>query len=477
MSIGYISAILRDDGHSVRVLSPFSVGVSSFPRVLRSKPWGIIDQWTKYWTATTPTPVIKKLRHMVKKRVQPSSQSNQKNTIFAAQNLVDDDTDLVMISAYTMYYESCVQICGIASNKNIPVIIGGPYFNQQNISKKWLKIPGVSAIYGGEPENHLIDIVSALTSGKVPAHIPGLSFPDGISCGQAPPLENLDCLPFPDYSDFPWELYPSRIIPMMTGRGCGWGSCTFCSDVVTSSGRGFQTRSPENVIEEMRYQSNRYKTNLFTFLDLKLNSDLPVWHELAHNSQSAVPNCIWTASLHANSSASNHDGLSARELMDARAGGLVRLTTGLESGSSKILKSMGKGTSTEILSQFIRYSSEAGISVRLTVIVGFPGETGEDVKATTQFINKHYNHVDRVVLNRFAIQPGTPIHNRIVKNPDKYQQISNLKLDLNTASYDHINKVFFDKNHRRAMLGLIYAIHRVNRKPLQNASEIFEGVM
>jgi anaerobic magnesium-protoporphyrin IX monomethyl ester cyclase len=477
MSIGYMTAILREAGHTVRVLSPFSVGVSGFPRVLRPKPWAILEQWIRYWTATTSTPFVKQIRQVVKNYSYPASQTNQKPTISAARALIDDETDLILISAYSMYYEVCAQICKIAGNDNVPVVIGGPYFNYFEISNKWLEISGISAIFSGEPENYLVKIVEALGCGTKPDQVPGLSLPGCASSAQAPPLENLDSLPFPDYSDFPWDLYPNRIVPMMTGRGCGWGVCTFCSDVVTSAGRGFRTRSPGNVIDEMRYQSDRYKTNTFTFLDLKLNSDLSVWHELAYSSQSAVPNCIWTASLHANANASNHDGLSASELKNARAGGLVRLTTGLESGSARVLNSMGKGTNPEVLSQFIRYAAEAGISVRLTAIVGYPGETGDDVKATADFLDGHYDYVDRVVLNRLAIQPGTPLHHRVVSKPDKFPQITDLKFDKDTAMFDHFNATFTEKNHRRAMLKLMYSVHKINRKPRLGSSAFFEGVM
>ena len=477
MSIGYMAAILREAGHTVRVLSPLSVGVSGFPRVLRPKPWGILEQWLRYWTATTSTPFVKQIRQAIKNYYHPARQANQKPTVSAAQALMDADTDLILISAYSMYFEVCSQICSIAGNNHIPVLIGGPYFNYYEISDRWLKIPGISAIFSGEPENHLLKIVEALANGVTPNQVPGLSLPDCASNVQAPPLENLDLLPFPDYSDFPWHLYPNRIIPMMTGRGCGWGVCTFCSDVVTAAGRGFRARSPENVIDEMRYQSDRYKTNTFTFLDLKLNSDLSVWHELANSSQSAVPNCMWTASVHANANASNHDGLTASELRDARAGGLVRLTTGLESGSSRILNLMGKGTNPEVLSQFIRYAAEAGISVRLTAIVGYPGETGDDIKATADFLNKHYDYVDRVVLNRLAIQPGTPLHYRVVDKPDKFPQISNLIFDKDAALFDHFNATFSERKHQRAMLGLMYSVHKINRKPRLGASAFFEGVM
>ena len=36
--------------------------------------------------------------------------------------------------------------------------------------------------------------------------------------------KSLDALPVPDYSDFPWQAYPLRIVPLMTSRGCGWGA-------------------------------------------------------------------------------------------------------------------------------------------------------------------------------------------------------------------------------------------------------------
>ena len=477
MSVGYIASILREANHSVSILSPFATGVSGFPRVMRPKPWGLLKQWLKYWTATTRSPLIKKLRKLIVNLLSPANPSNHESTISAARALIDNDTNLVLISAYTMYYKVCREICDIAKSKNIPVVIGGPYFNQTEIAGKWLKIPGLSAIFGGEPENNLLDIIAAVVDRKDTSEIPGLSIPGKISRIQAPPLTDLDSLPFPDYGDFAWDLYPIRIIPMMTGRGCGWGVCTFCSDVVTAAGRTYRTRSLENVLDEMRYQSKRHETNTFTFLDLKLNSDLPVWHGLAHNAQSAVPNCIWTASLHANANANDDDGLSAKDLKEARSGGLVRLTTGLESGSPKILNAMGKGTTPEVLSRFIRYSTEADISVRLTVIVGFPGEDANDVRATALFLDQHYNYVDRVVLNRLAIQPGTPLHQRIVSRPEKFPQISGLKYNLDMAMFDHVNQVFIDKEHRRAMFQLLGSVHRINRKPRLNSSEIFEGVM
>jgi anaerobic magnesium-protoporphyrin IX monomethyl ester cyclase len=261
----------------------------------------------------------------------------------------------------------------------------------------------------------------------------------------------------------------------MTGRGCGWGVCTFCSDVVTGAGRGFRSRSPGNVLEEMKVQAGRHGAGVFTFLDLKLNSDLSVWHGLADGAQDAVPGCQWSASLHVG--IKGNDGLGLAELKAARAGGLVRLTTGLESGSDRMLKAMAKGTSAEMLSRFVRHAHEAGISVRLTAITGYPGETPDDVLATERFLRAHLAHVDRIVLNRFSIQLGTPFQRQLAGTPSRFPEITDLVFDPLTACFEHVNQTFLTPAHRRAMLGLLAAVHAINRKPLNNASATFEGVM
>ena len=44
-------------------------------------------------------------------------------------------------------------------------------------------------------------------------------------------INNLDKLPYPDYSQFDLDLYltPKRILPLQTARGCSWRKCAFCS--------------------------------------------------------------------------------------------------------------------------------------------------------------------------------------------------------------------------------------------------------
>ena len=475
MSVGYAAAILRRQGMEVEVFSPLSVGVPSYPRKTRPKPWGLIDHGLRYWSGTTRSQTIRKLRQELVHRVRPTNDDATRKIIVGAEEAMTRGADVVLVSAYTMYFDVCSELCKIAAREGIPIAIGGPYFSQPEIIEEWLTIPGLTALMGGELESYVTELVKGLAEGRDVTPLAGVSCPGKPAAGAAPPVIDLDQIPFPDYSDFPWNSYPNRIIPMLAGRGCGWGVCTFCSDVVTSSGRGFRSRSAQNVLEEMRHQHEQHDSRLFYFLDLKLNSDSSVWKALAEQTQSIVPGAAWTASVHVG--LGEKEGLSYEELKVARQSGLVRMTTGLESGSTQVLAAMAKGTDPEVTSRFLRDAHQAGITMRLTTIIGYPGEEPDDVLATAKFLERHQEYVDRIVLSPFALQLGTPFQRRFATRPERFPAISEATLNLRTATFDHVNSTFHGIHHRKAAFKLLKVIHRINRKPHTRYSREFDGVM
>lgn len=145
-------------------------------------------------------------------------------------------------------------------------------FNIAETAEVWRKLPGISAVVGSEVDRDLPDLVETLVRGGNLLEFPGVTGASGAPSAPAQPLRDLDATPVPDFTDFPWDRYPTRIIPIMTGRGCQWDKCLFCSDVISVSGRTFRTRSVENVLIEMQEQARRHETTNFLFLDLKLNS-------------------------------------------------------------------------------------------------------------------------------------------------------------------------------------------------------------
>jgi len=357
----------------------------------------------------------------------------------------------------------------------VPLLVGGSYLVAAPIVERWLRIDGITGIFSGEPECDLTALVHAAARGDDLSRFAGVSVPGGRPVTPAPPLTALDRLPFADYSDFPWAKYPNRIVPIMTGRGCEWGRCRFCADVVTAAGRTFRSRSLANVLDEIRHQSARHATSLFVFLDLKLNSDLDLWRGMLSELPAIVPHAAWTASVHVDSRADH--GLSRTDLLAARRAGLARITTGLETASRRLLKTMAKGTSPERTREFIHDAANAGISVRLTTIIGYPGEEPADVDATAEFLAQNAAAIERVMINRFSLMLGTDAERRSLARPQSLPGLRRESVDLANAVVRHTNPAWSGREHRRAVYRLMRVVHRINRKPLTARAQEFEGVM
>ena len=67
------------------------------------------------------------------------------------------------------------------------------------------------------------------------------------------------------------------------------------------------------------------------------------------------------------------NGLTRDELQAAYDSGMRRISCGLETGSQRVNDSMAKGTQIERTSQFIRDAHAVGLSVRATMMLGYPG--------------------------------------------------------------------------------------------------------
>jgi len=474
MAVGYLAAILRQNGIEVTVLSPLAYGI---PGVIREPPESTFLNFARrinFALAQIPGTVPELTKRMIDAaRTRLVAQRYPRiGEIFADAN--PEDYDAVLVSAYLMYYPVCVEIGRLCAARNIPLLIGGSYFAAREVAESWLDIPGLRGLVAGEVELELPELVREAISGGDISKFPGVYVRDRSGAARAP-LVDLDNVPFPDYRDFPWHKYPHRLIPLLSGRGCGWGVCNFCSDVTSSSGRTFRTRSPNNLLEEVRHQGQRHATNLFVFTDLKLNSDLSMWNAIASRIPDVIDKPQWIASVHVGSSQPN--GLDAESLSRAKNSGLVRLTTGLESGSQRILDSLVKGTDLATTSRFLRDASGAGISMRVTMIHGSPGETAEDVNESADFLVAHVADIDRVKLNRFMIMMGTTFQRRYDERPSRYPSVISGKRHVHLKYVDFRMTNAYSIQYFRATQRLLGVVHRINRKRLSDTARVFEGVL
>jgi len=471
IAVGYLVAVLRRDGFQVDVLSPLMHGVPSGVREKRESFLDHVERRISYSTRTwidAPRRMIGGLRSRWRSRPEG-------RVVAEVRRRLADRPDAILLSTYTDSYELCVEVAAVALQAGVPVLLGGPAFNQPRIADEWRSIPGVVAVVGGEVEAYIADLVRDVVAKRDLERHPGVFLPDGRSGPTAPPLRALDELPHPDYADFPWDLYPHRIVPVLTGRGCGWARCTFCADIVTANGRGYRSRSPATVLDEIEEQTTRYRTKNVTFLDIKLNSNLETWRGIANELPARVPNAKWICAVHVGPERPN--GLDANDLRAAAKGGLTRVTFGLESGSQRILDAMDKGTNVDTNAEFLRNASEAGISVRCTMIQGYPGEEASDLDRTADFLEKNSPWLDRVRLNRFNALVGARFAKDFEKDPSRFPGLSELEWEYRYARSRYRYAPAESAAYRKAMRRVLGAVHRVNRKPLKETALEFDGVM
>ncbi|HSH05778.1 MAG TPA: radical SAM protein [Anaerolineae bacterium] len=474
LSVGYLTAILRQEGYEVELLSPLAQGLAGVTREPEVKPWSGIDHYVRYYTATSSSAWLRRLyQRIVDYMRSPLSRNMDEMGESVAGALRQGKYDAVLVSTYLIYRPLCKLIGEACQAQNIPLLIGGAYFSQPEVVDNWVHMSGVTGLVSGEVEPQIPAIMDCLISGGDLTQFTGLWTSKGGAF--APPLVDLDQVPFPDFTDFPWEQYKNRIVPVLTGRGCGWGVCTFCSDVVSTAGRSFRSRSVDNVWAEIEQQAERHQADLFVFTDLKLNSNPEMWTGLIERFQKHMPGSRWISSVHVGRREA--ETLSAEQLRAAHEAGLVRITTGLESGSQNILNSMRKGTDLGLTSRFLKAADGAGISVRTTMIMGYPGETAEDLAETIDFVAEHAQYIERIALNRFQLMTGTPIHRDLSQNSNKYEDIYSVEANHALAQLGHQSSQHAQRDYRGEVWRLIQLVQKINRRPLKPVAQPFLGVM
>lgn len=477
--IGYLASVLRRSGTHVDVFAPLMVGVKGVTREKREHRLSLLAAMINYRIATCRFETIRRWRDAFAFRRRSEISSHQEAVIAAfKERFQESRPQLVMISTYLMYREVCERLCRLCAAAGVPVVIGGPYFAQPKTIADWACLPGLSALVAGEVDLRLPQIVETLLSGEDAAMHDGVIVCDaaGHLRGQlARPLLELDAVPYPDYSDFPWSAYPNRIAPIVTGRGCGWGACTFCSDVTSSAGRTYRSRSPANVLGEIAQHHKRYEVSRFVFTDLKLNSNVRMWRAIIEGMQDVVPGGQWIAAVHAGTESDN--GLTATDLRAAARSGCTRLTTGLESGSQRMVDLMKKGTRLDDISAFLEAAASVNISCRCTMILGYPGETVEDVHASAQYLARHRAYIERVSLNRLQVITGTVLYQSLKRKPAKFDRFRIVSEDHRTAQVDHQHEAVNTRAYGKAVMALLTEVHHINQRPLSPRAREFEGVM
>jgi len=471
LAIGILVASLRNAGLDVRVLCPLAYNV---PAAERERRENFVDQVKRRVHQSTWRP-FQVGRNTARRARQWWVNRPHRRVIAETARAMDAKPDIVLLSAYLQHYHSVCAIGRLAKDRGIPLVVGGPVFNMDDVAEAWRSVPGLTAIVGAEVDASLPALVQEVLDGGDLLKFEGVVLPDGRKSVPSRPMRPLSQIPLPDFTDFPWDRYRMRVVPVMAGRGCQWAKCTFCSDVVSASGRTFRSRTLESVLYELREQSLRHQSTNFLFLDLKLNSNPAIFRGISENIQRLVPGAQWIGTVHVDERDDN--GLTRRDLRAAAVSGMRRISFGLESGSQRMLDLMQKGSNVERNAAFIRDAHEAGLSVRCTMFKGYPGETAQDLEKTASFLEEHQAYIDRVRFNDLSVIEDTPLYEQLRYRPETLTGLRLTRLDQRHAKALFVNADTEGRAYRRAKARLSAAVYAINRRKVRVAATAFDGMM
>jgi radical SAM superfamily enzyme YgiQ (UPF0313 family) len=236
-------------------------------------------------------------------------------------------------------------------------------------------------------------------------YLGGIAFRDRdkvFDCNDIEPIENLNSLPFADYSDFNLDEYTFRELPISTSRGC-INRCAFCSE--SGVWKRFRSRSAENIFEEIRYQLAKYPyIRSFFFNDSLINGNIKVLNKLCELLIKERVRILWGGQ------GMIREEMTKEFIAKMRKAGFSHVSYGLESASPRILKMMGKRFTPQLAEEVIRNTKRAGVHTYVNIIIGFPGETEEDRIMTADFLRRNKRFIDEIFFHPLVVSRGSHLY-------------------------------------------------------------------
>ena len=257
----------------------------------------------------------------------------------------------------------------------------------------------------GEGEIPLLQLLDYLLKGERDLlYIPGLAYRTNEKIVSNPRtyVSDLDSLPIPAFDLLPLQDYPKKsdkksIFTLSTGRGCPFG-CAFCSQSAFWE-RKVRFRSPQKVLQIIDAIMTEYPVDYVRILDdifpLRPKEALEIARGLKER------NLAWECQARI-------DSVSESLLKDFAKNKLDRIFFGVESGSPKIQRFMGKKLNPTVIKQIISVAHAEGIKIKVSFQIGTPGETKQDIDLSIQLANEL--NTDSIALFTSTPFPGTLLH-------------------------------------------------------------------
>jgi len=289
------------------------------------------------------------------------------------------------------------------------LILGGPdvTYNLENYLNT-----GVDFIIIGEGEQTTLELYNAITENTNLGDVSGIAFLKENAVFKTAPrikIKSLEELPLPNRAAIPidkylntWKKFHGKSsMSISTQRGCPY-TCKWCSTAVY--GQSYRRRPAKQVAEELQLLQTNYNPDSIWFVDDVFTVShkwIKEFHAEMQLQKVNLPfECITRA-----------ERLNDEILQLLKEIGCYRIWIGAESGSQKIIDAMDRRVDVDVVKEAIQKTNALNIETGTFIMVGYPGETLADIKATTTYL-KEANPTHFTITKAYPIK-GTSLYNEI----------------------------------------------------------------
>jgi radical SAM superfamily enzyme YgiQ (UPF0313 family) len=367
LGCGIIASVLRDAGHNVRLFDVMveSDGIHTFDKICDS--------------------LMKEARSFNPELVGISIRNIDNVNILEEKSFLDIPKKI--ISA----------IRGLKSS--IPIMMGGSGFSI--IPDEILNFTGADYGIVGEGEQLVLELVRQLADGTPPSERVIYSTGKGLIGDE---IKGSNYFSDTKVTTKPLSAYyrgTGSILPIQTKRGC-LNNCVYCTYPFLE-GRTLRSRTPEDVVSEMKILKEEHGADFIFFTDSVFNDADGEYLKIIEAIEKSGIDIPWTAFFQPDPKL---NGETADRLI---AAGLHSVELGPDATSDTTLKAIGKKFNFHDVIKCNELFADRHIAVANYFMMGGPGETQESAVEGVENITKLDMSVSFVFLG-IRILPGTPLY-------------------------------------------------------------------
>ncbi len=323
--------------------------------------------------------------------------------------------DLVIVNCSTPTLEDDINVIKDARSKGSLTATFGQHIDTMH-NEVMEDLPELDFCFTCEPEIVAREFLKAWKDDLDLSVVKGLVFRNN---GHIVTNEKQDFVPLEEFPKPARQLLKNELYELPDGelftsvlasRGCSF-NCPFCI-APPYHGRVVRTRDPESLVREVESVYKEYGITSFLFQSDLFTGNKEWVHDVCNRLKGLnIKGLRWITNT-------RFDNVDEETLRVMKEAGCFLLAIGIESGSPKMLKILGKSTDTSKIKDMLSICRRLGIKTNGSFVVGYPGETLETLKETEDLVMQL--PLDFAVFMCATPFPGTRAYDEIIKSDAGY---------------------------------------------------------